>query len=186
MDFSVLRQCLCSASAVEQPTTTIPRTKHSQAQNWPKIITYDHVHQIFITTCTWFRRGVLCDGLYVGCLEKWYKPIIWLDKNQNVMSEWCSNVFCERVALSLARVWSIGLIGLLTPVLCAGLGSWGTQRGVTGPGQMPSDGTTKLSCARHTDYSETRNTESPGRPFWHLRHILRSVLCSNQRVTVAI
>ena len=61
MDFSVLRQCLGSASAVEQPSTAIPRTKHGQAQNWPKITTYDHIHQIFVTSCTWFRRGVLCD-----------------------------------------------------------------------------------------------------------------------------
>ena len=56
-------QCLGSASAVEQPTTAIPRTKHDQAQNWPKIITYDHIHQIFITSCTWFRRSVW-PGLY--------------------------------------------------------------------------------------------------------------------------
>ena len=32
MDFSVLRQCLGSASAVEQPPTAIPRTKHAQAK----------------------------------------------------------------------------------------------------------------------------------------------------------
>ena len=31
------------------------------SQNWPKITTSDHVHQIFITSCTWFKRGVLCD-----------------------------------------------------------------------------------------------------------------------------
>ena len=61
MDFPVLRQCLGGASAVEQPTTVIPRTKHGEAQTWPKITTYDHVHQICITFCTWFRRWVLCD-----------------------------------------------------------------------------------------------------------------------------
>ena len=32
MDFSVLRQCLGSASAVEQSPTAIPRTKHGQAK----------------------------------------------------------------------------------------------------------------------------------------------------------
>ena len=59
--FSVLRQCLGSASAVEQPPTAIPRHKARPSQNWPKITTYDHVHKIFITSCTWFRHGVLCD-----------------------------------------------------------------------------------------------------------------------------
>ena len=59
--FSVLRQCLGSASAVEQPPTAIPRHKARPSQNWPKITTYDHVHKIFINSCTWFRRGVLCD-----------------------------------------------------------------------------------------------------------------------------
>ena len=57
----MLRQCLGSASAVEQPPTAKPRHKARPSQNWPKITTYDHVHQIFITSCTWFRRGVLCD-----------------------------------------------------------------------------------------------------------------------------
>ena len=61
MDFSVLRQCLGSASAVEQPLMAIPHTKHGQVKNRPKITTYDHVHQIFITSCKWFRRGDLCD-----------------------------------------------------------------------------------------------------------------------------
>ena len=60
MDFSVLRQCLGSASAVEQPPTAIPRYKAQPSQIWPEINTYDHVHQIFITSCTWLRRGVLC------------------------------------------------------------------------------------------------------------------------------
>ena len=32
MDFSMLRQCLCSASAVEQPPTAIPLTNHGQAK----------------------------------------------------------------------------------------------------------------------------------------------------------
>ena len=58
---AVLRQCLGSASAVEQPPTAIPSHKARPSQNWPTITTYDHVHQIFITSCTWFRRGVLCD-----------------------------------------------------------------------------------------------------------------------------
>ena len=59
--FSVLGQCLGSASAMEQPLTAIPRHTSGQSQNWPKITTYDQVHQIFITSCTWFRCGVLCD-----------------------------------------------------------------------------------------------------------------------------
>ena len=35
--FSMLRQCLGSASAVEQPPTAIPRHKARPSQNWPKI-----------------------------------------------------------------------------------------------------------------------------------------------------
>ena len=46
---------------MEQPPTAIPPYKARPSQNWPKIATYDHVHQIFIPSCTWFRRGVLCD-----------------------------------------------------------------------------------------------------------------------------
>ena len=48
----MLRQCLGSASAVEEPPTAIPRRKHGQAKIDQKITTYDHVHQIFIT---WLR-----------------------------------------------------------------------------------------------------------------------------------
>ena len=57
MDFSVLRQCFSSGTATvgQNPYKARP------SQNWPKMTTYDHVHQIFITSCTWFRRGVLCD-----------------------------------------------------------------------------------------------------------------------------
>ena len=68
MDFSVLKQCLGSAHAVlrqcfSSGTAADGHTpyKARPSQNWPKITTYDHVHQIFITSCTWFRRGVLCD-----------------------------------------------------------------------------------------------------------------------------
>ena len=91
MDFSVLRQCLGSVSAVEQPPTAIPRTKYGQAKNCPNITTYDHVHQIFITFCTWFSRGVLCDRgfKYKGicmpieswpcfcliCVRDWYRHL---------------------------------------------------------------------------------------------------------------
>ena len=59
--FSVLRQCLGSASTMERPPPAVPRHKARPSQNWPKFTTYDHVHQIFITSCTCFRRGVLCD-----------------------------------------------------------------------------------------------------------------------------
>ena len=51
------------------------------------------------------------------------------------------------------RARSIGLIGLLSPLLCAGQWSWGAyhlaQMGCTAPVQRPSKRTTKLCCARH-------------------------------------
>ena len=59
--FSALGQYLGSASAVEQPPMAIPHHTARQSQNWPKFTTYDHVHQIFITSCMWFRYGVLYD-----------------------------------------------------------------------------------------------------------------------------
>ena len=62
MDFPMLRQCFSSGTAADGNTPN----KARPSQNWPKITIYDHVHQIFITSCTWFRRGVLCDrGLIV-------------------------------------------------------------------------------------------------------------------------
>ena len=54
---AVLRQCFSSGTAADGHTPY----KARPIQNWPKITTYDHVHQIFMTSCTWFRRGVLCD-----------------------------------------------------------------------------------------------------------------------------
>ena len=70
MYFSMLRQCLGRASVMEQPPTAIPRHKARPSQKWPKITTSDHVHQIFITSCTWFRRGVLCDrGLRIADMK---------------------------------------------------------------------------------------------------------------------
>ena len=85
MDFSVLRQCLSSASAVEKPPTAIPPYKARPSQNWPTITTYDHVHQIFITSCSWFRRGVLCDrGLMVCCLAA---PSHYLNQCWLIISE---------------------------------------------------------------------------------------------------
>ena len=75
MDFSVLKQCLGSAWAVLRQcigsgTAADGPTPYKAwpSQNWPKITTYDHVHQIFITSCTWFRRGVLCDR---GLMKSW-------------------------------------------------------------------------------------------------------------------
>ena len=53
----MLRQCFSSGTAADGHTPY----KARPSQNWQKITTYDHVHQIFITSCTWFRRGVLCD-----------------------------------------------------------------------------------------------------------------------------
>ena len=73
MDFSVLRQSLGSAQAVlrqcfRSGTAADGHTpyKARPSQNWPKITTYDHVHQIFITSCAWFRRGVLYDRGFNG------------------------------------------------------------------------------------------------------------------------
>ena len=65
MDFSigwtwlaVLKQCFSSGTAADGHTPY----KARPSQNWPNITTYDHVHEFFITSCTWFRRGVMCDG----------------------------------------------------------------------------------------------------------------------------
>ena len=79
---AVLRQCFSSRTAADGHT----RYKAGPSQNWPKITTYDHVHQIFITSCdldvkfcvtgalklyvTWWRHEietfsallVLCEG----------------------------------------------------------------------------------------------------------------------------
>ena len=52
----MLRQCFSSGTAADGHTPY----KAQPRQNWPKITTYDHIPQIFITSCTWFRRGVLC------------------------------------------------------------------------------------------------------------------------------
>ena len=64
MDFSaywtwlaVLRQCFSSGTGADSHTPY----KARPSQNLLKITTYDHVYQIFITSCRWFRRGVLCD-----------------------------------------------------------------------------------------------------------------------------
>ena len=67
IDFSVLRQCFSSGTATDGHTPY----KARPSQNWPKITTYDHVHQIFIISCTWFRRGALCDRgfSHQGALE---------------------------------------------------------------------------------------------------------------------
>ena len=48
------------------------------------------------------------------------------------------------------RAWLIGLIGLLSPLLCAGLWSWGTYRlaekEYTGPFQRPSERDIEVPC----------------------------------------
>ena len=54
---AVLRQCFSSGRAADGHTPY----KAWPSQNWPKITTNNQVHQIFITSCTWFRCGVLCD-----------------------------------------------------------------------------------------------------------------------------
>ena len=54
---AVLRQCFSSGTASNGHTPY----KARPSQNLPKITTYDQVHQIFITSRTWFRCGVLWD-----------------------------------------------------------------------------------------------------------------------------
>ena len=60
---AVLRQCFSSGTVADGHTPY----KAWPSQNWPKITAYDHVHQIFITSCTWFRCGVLCDRGFSSC-----------------------------------------------------------------------------------------------------------------------
>ena len=66
----MLRQCFSSGTAADGHTPY----KARPSQSWPKITTYNHVHQIFITFCTWFRRGVLCDRGFTYCSFccKWF------------------------------------------------------------------------------------------------------------------
>ena len=45
------RQCFSSGTAADGHTPY----KARPSQNWPKITTNDHVHQIFITSCAWFH-----------------------------------------------------------------------------------------------------------------------------------
>jgi hypothetical protein len=49
------RQCFNSGTASDCQTPY----KARPSQNWQKITTDDHVHKIFRTFCTWFRREVL-------------------------------------------------------------------------------------------------------------------------------
>ena len=55
------------------------------------------------------------------------------------MSEWCCNVFW----VDQGGTWPVGLIGLLSPLLCAGLWSRGTyqptEKGFSGPFKRPSE-----------------------------------------------
>ena len=72
----MLRQCFSSGTAADGHTPYKARS----SQNWPKITTYDHVHQIFITSCTWFRGGVLCDR---GFIKARSQSAVRLDHGQN-------------------------------------------------------------------------------------------------------
>ena len=58
------------------------------------------------------------------------------------MSEWCFNVFLWK-GLIKAKAWPVGLIGLLSPLLCAGLWSWEiyepAEKEYTEPFQKPSE-----------------------------------------------
>ena len=82
MDFSigwtwlaVLRQCFSSGTAADGHTPYKARS----SQNWPKITTYDHVQQIFITSCTWFRRWQALQMNFCELVNLWmvcpYFPI---------------------------------------------------------------------------------------------------------------
>ena len=54
------RQCFSRGTAADGHTPSQSTAKPKLT----KISTYDHVYQIFINSCTWFRRGVLCDRGY--------------------------------------------------------------------------------------------------------------------------
>ena len=75
---------------MEQPPTAIPHTKARPSQNWPKITTYDYVHQIFITSCMWFRRGVLCDRGF-KFLTNWCDQYEWFFIWNNLYLQQISN-----------------------------------------------------------------------------------------------
>ena len=87
MDFSeywtrlaVPRQCLSSGTAADGHTPYKARPSH----NWPKITTYDHVHQILITSCTWFRSVEFCvNGALHGILSIVRRPS-WASYRQMV------------------------------------------------------------------------------------------------------
>ena len=68
MDFPMLRQCFSSGTATNSHTPY----KAWSSQNWPKITAYDHVHQIFMIPCVWFRRGILCDRGLILTYSKHY------------------------------------------------------------------------------------------------------------------
>ena len=57
----MLSECLDSASAVKQPPTAIPCTKHGQTKIDHELPLTTTSTRFFITSCTWLRRGALCD-----------------------------------------------------------------------------------------------------------------------------
>ena len=90
------------------------------------------------------------------------------------------------------RAWSVGLIGLLSPLLCAGLWSWGNynlaERGYTGPFQRPlqRDHQAVLCTAwpKTTARQDKKNLSFLYPPFqrsyWY--HLVRLSVCGQNRV----
>ena len=79
----MLRQCFSSGTAADGHTPY----KARPSQNWPKITTYDHVQQIFITSCTWFRREFCVTGAW-GPIH-----LIGFYGNKIILKEYCH--FCS-------------------------------------------------------------------------------------------
>ncbi len=103
---AVLRQCFSSGTAADGHTPAIPRTKHGQTKNWPKITTHEHINQIFVTFCLWFRCGVLCDRALRG-LSVWDQWVTSL------------NPFWGAFNFRLIMFSGHALLNLVYPGICA-------------------------------------------------------------------
>ena len=108
----MLRQCFSSGTAANGHTPY----KARPSQNWPKITTYDHVHQIFITSCTWFRRGVLCDRGFrdkAGILTHWGWVTHLCIGNLTIVGSdnGLSPDRCQAIIWTNARILLIGPLG---------------------------------------------------------------------------
>ena len=102
----MLRQCFSSGTAADCHTSY----KAQPSQNWPKIATYDHVHQIFIASCTWFRRGVLCDPGFSWYLTTAVSYVRLGRQSDNILLTHCSRVthiFVSKFGRCLFRWWLV-------------------------------------------------------------------------------